>query len=69
MIQAFLRTNLTAVRAEQSSSMIFRGAAAQPITPEPAAERFLSVRESSVALPALEVPPGGASPSLTLTWR
>jgi glutathione S-transferase len=69
MIQAFLRSDLTAVRAERSTDTMFRGAAAQPFTPEGAAaaerlvriaERFLPVGESSVAPSAPGAPPGGA---------
>ena len=69
MIQAFLRSDLVAVRAERSTDTIFRGAEVQPFTPAGAAdaerlvriaERFLPVGELSVALSASRAPPGGA---------
>jgi glutathione S-transferase len=69
MIQAFLRSDLAAVRADRSTDTLFRGAAAQPFTPEGAAaarrlvriaERFLPLGESSVAPPAAGAPSGGA---------
>jgi glutathione S-transferase len=68
MVQAFLRSDLTALRAERSADTIFRGAAARPFTPEGAAaaerlvriaERFLPAGASSVAPTRPEAPPGG----------
>lgn len=69
MIQAFLRSDLAALRAERPTDTLFRGAVARPFTPEGAAaaerlvriaERFLPAGGSSVAPPFAGGPPGGA---------
>jgi glutathione S-transferase len=69
MVQAFVRSDVLAVRSERSTETLFRGAAARPFTPVGAAEagrlvriaeRFLPEGASSIAPPAPGTPPGSA---------
>jgi len=68
MVQAFLRSDLGALRSERSTSTLFEGATAAPFTPAgkadaerlvAVAERFLPPGAASVAPPAADGPPGG----------
>ena len=68
MVQAFLRSDLGALRSERSTDTIFLGAAAKPFTPAgradaerlvTVAERFLPPGADSVAPAALDGPAGG----------
>jgi glutathione S-transferase len=70
MIQAFVRSDLMALRAERTTDTLFRGAAAKPLTPagEAAAQRLVRIAERFLpaGAPSVAPPEGGAGSAFTI---
>jgi len=68
MVQAFVRSDLTALRADRGTDTIFHGAAAKPLTPEgkAAAERLVRIVERLLPEGATSLAATGAGSAFTI---